>query len=200
MAYRLAGTYFESCNCDVACPCGASNLALPATNERCNVLLAFHVDEGEIDGVDVANRTVAMLADTPGQMSDGGWRVGVFLDDASEEPQREALLGVFSGAQGGPPAMFAPLIGEMLGVEVAPIDYVDDGRRHRLRIGDAVDLEIEDFAAAAEGEVMQLHGIGHPAGSTLALAQTRRGGIRAFGLDVDNAGKNGHSAPFAWQV
>jgi hypothetical protein len=200
MAYRLAGTYFESCNCDVACPCGASNLALPATNERCNVLLAFHVDEGEIDGVDVANRTVAMLADTPGQMSDGGWRVGVFLDDASEEPQREALLGVFSGAQGGPPAMFAPLIGEMLGVEVAPIDYVDDGRRHRLRIGDAVDLEIEDFAAAAEGEVMQLHGIGHPAGSTLALAQTRRGGIRAFGLDVDNAGKNGHSAPFAWQA
>jgi len=200
MAYRLAGTYFESCNCDVACPCGASNLALPATNERCNVLLAFHVDEGEIDGVDVANRTVAMLADTPGQMSDRGWRVGVFLDDASEEPQGEALLGVFSGAQGGPPAMFAPLIGEMLGVEVAPIDYVDDGRRHRLRIGDAVDLEIEDFAAAAEGEVMQLHGIGHPAGSTLALAQTRRGGIRAFGLDVDNAGKNGHSAPFAWQV
>jgi hypothetical protein len=200
MAYRLAGTYFESCNCDVACPCGASNLALPATNERCNVLLAFHVDEGEIDGVDVANRTVAMLADTPGQMSDGGWRVGVFLDDASEEPQREALLGVFSGAQGGPPAMFAPLIGEMLGVEVAPIDYVDDGRRHRLRIGDAVDLEIEDFAAAAEGEVMQLHGIGHPAGSTLAIAQTRRGGIRAFGLDVDNAGKNGHSAPFAWQA
>jgi hypothetical protein len=200
MAYRLAGTYFESCNCDVACPCGASNLALPATNERCNVLLAFHVDEGEIDGVDVANRTVAMVADTPGQMSDGGWRVGVFLDDASEEPQREALLGVFSGAQGGPPAMFAPLIGEMLGVEVAPIDYVDDGRRHRLRIGDAVDLEVEDFAAAAEGEVMQLHGIGHPAGSTLALAQTRRGGIRAFGLDVDNAGKNGHSAPFAWQA
>jgi hypothetical protein len=200
MAYRLAGTYFESRNCDVACPCGASNLALPATNERCNVLLAFHVDEGEIDGVDVANRTVAMLADTPGQMSDGGWRVGVFLDDASEEPQREALLGVFSGAQGGPPAMFAPLIGEMLGVEVARMDYADDGRRHRLRIGDAVDLEIEDFAAAAEGEVMQLHGIGHPAGSTLALAQTRRGGIRAFGLDVDNAGKNGHSAPFAWQA
>jgi len=40
MAYQLRGTYFESCNCDVACPCGASNLRLPATNERCTVLLA----------------------------------------------------------------------------------------------------------------------------------------------------------------
>ena len=29
MGYRIEGTYFENCNCDVACPCGASNLVLP---------------------------------------------------------------------------------------------------------------------------------------------------------------------------
>src|SRR3970282_2168857 len=31
VAYRLDGTYFENCNCEVACPCSASNLALPAS-------------------------------------------------------------------------------------------------------------------------------------------------------------------------
>ncbi len=200
MAYRLAGTYFESCNCDVACPCGASNLVLPATNERCNVLLAFHVEEGEIDGVAIEDATVAMVADTPGQMTDGGWRVGVLLDERASDTQREALTSVFSGAQGGPPAMFAGLMGEMLGVEVVPMEYADDGRRHTLRIGDRVDLEIEDFAGAEEGSVMTLDGIGHPANSTLAIAQTRRGTIRVFGLEIDNAGRNGHSAPFAWQA
>lgn len=200
MAYRLAGTYFESCNCDVACPCGASNLVLPATNERCNVLLAFHVEEGEIDGVAIEDATVAMVADTPGQMTDGGWRVGVLLDERASDAQREALTSVFSGAQGGPPAMFAGLMGEMLGVEVVPMEYADDGRRHTLRIGDRVDLEIEDFAGAEEGSVMTLDGIGHPANSTLAIAQTRRGTIRVFGLEIDNAGRNGHSAPFAWQA
>jgi hypothetical protein len=200
MSYRMAGTYLESCNCDVACPCGASNLLLPATNERCEVLLAFHVEDGDVDGVDVGDTTVAMLADTPGQMTDGGWRVGVLLDERTSEEQRDALVSVFSGAQGGPPALFAALLGEMLGVEVAPIEFADDGRRHRVRIGDAVDIEIEDFAAAAEGEVMTLNGIGHPANSTLALAHGLRSRIQAFGLDIDNAGKNAHSAPFSWQA
>jgi hypothetical protein len=200
MSYRMTGTYFESCNCDVACPCGASNLLLPATNDRCDVLLAFHVEDGEVDGVDVGGTTVAMLADTPGQMSDGGWRVGLFLDEAADDGQREALTAVFSGQQGGPAALFGPLIGELLGIEVAPIEFADDGRRHRVRIGDAVDIEVEDFAAAEDGAVMTLHGIGHPANTTLALAQGVRARIQAFGLDLDNTGKNAHSAPFAWQA
>jgi hypothetical protein len=199
MSYRMTGTYLESCSCEVACPCGASNLALPATYERCRVLLAFHIDDGEVDGVDVGGTTVAMLADTPAQMSDGGWRVGLFLDDATSAEQRERLQGVFSGALGGPPAMFSQLAGEMLGVEVAPIEYADDGRRHSVRIGEAVDIEVEDFAGAEEGSVMTLNGIGHPAGSTLALARGTRARISAFGLDVDNVGKNAHSAPFSWQ-
>jgi hypothetical protein len=200
MSYRMTGTYLESCNCDVACPCGASNLLLPATNERCQVLLAFHVEDGEVDGVDVGGTTVGLLADTPGQMTDGGWRVGVFLDEAASDEQREALTAVFSGQQGGPAGLFAPLIGEMLGIEVVPIEFADDGRRHSVRIGDGIEIEIEDFAAAEEGQVMTLNGIGHPAGTTLALAQGVRSHIQAFGLDIDNTGKNAHSAPFAWQA
>jgi hypothetical protein len=200
MSYRMTGTYLESCNCDVACPCGASNLLLPATNERCQVLLAFHVEDGDVDGVDVGGTTVGLLADTPGQMTDGGWRVGVFMDEAASEEQREALTGVFSGQQGGPAGLFAPLIGEMLGIEVVPIEFADDGRRHSVRIGEGIDIEIENFPAVEEGQVMTLDGIGHPAGPTLAMAQGVRARIQAFGLDIDNTGKNGHSAPFAWQA
>ena len=42
-------------------------------------------------------------------------------------------------------AGLAPLVGEMLGVERAPIEVVDDGLRHSVRIGDAIDFEIEDI-------------------------------------------------------
>src|SRR5581483_4628861 len=76
MAWSLEGSYFESCNCDVLCPCGASFFALPADNERCNVTLVFHVDRGDVDGVDVSGLTWAIVADTPGKMADGNWRVG----------------------------------------------------------------------------------------------------------------------------
>jgi hypothetical protein len=199
VAYRLRGTYFENCNCDFACPCSSSNLAAPATYDRCRVLLVFHVGEGQVDGVDVSGTSVAMIADTPKQMTDGGWRVGVFVDAGGSDEQREKLLAVFSGAQGGPPAMFGPLMGEMLGVEVAPIEYVDDGRRHSVRIGDAVDIEIEDFAGAEDGTVITLNGLAHPVGSTLALSRATRSKVDAFGLELDMTGQNGHSAPFSWQ-
>lgn len=198
MAYRVRGTYFENCSCDVACPCGASNLTAPATYDRCHVVLAFHVDEGEVDGVDVSDKSVAMFADTPKQMTDGGWRVGVFVDAAASDEQREKLLAVFSGEQGGAPAMFAPLMGEMLGMEVAPIDFKDDGRKHSIRIGDAIDIEVEDFAGVDGEGPTTLGNVGHPANSTLAFARATRSKISAWGFDLDLTGRNGHSAAFAW--
>ena len=42
-------------------------------------------------------------------------------------------------------AGLAPLISEMLGMESATIEYLDDGRRHSLQVGDLIDIEIEDF-------------------------------------------------------
>ena len=53
MPWHVEGTYFENCNCDMVCPCSTSGLTAPADNERCNVALAFHVETGEVNGVDV---------------------------------------------------------------------------------------------------------------------------------------------------
>jgi hypothetical protein len=198
MAYRVEGSYFENCSCEVACPCGVSNLALPATYERCDFLMVFQVDEGDVDGVDVGGKTVAVFGDTPALMVEGNWRVGLLIEEDTSEDQRQALTSVFSGKQGGPPEIIGGLQGEMLGVEYAPIAVKEDGRKHSVKIGDAVDVEVEDFAAAAEGEVMKLDGIGHPANTVLNLAQATRSKINVFGFELDLAGRNGHSAPFSW--
>ncbi len=173
---------------------------MPADNDRCRVVLAFHVDSGEVDGVDVSGLSVAVLADTPPVMADGDWRVGLFMDEAASREQAEKLGAVFSGELGGPMELLAPLIGEILGVETAPIEYVDDGRRHRLRIGDFVEMEIEDFVPPQipEGEVSKVTGVLHPANSTLTIARATNSRVKAFGLEFSNAGKNGHSAPFSW--
>ena len=200
MAWRLEGTYFENCNCDMVCPCTTSSLTMPADVERCRVTLVFHIDSGEVEGVDVSNLTVAMLADTPQLMSDGNWRVGMFMDEAASQEQAEKLGAVFSGELGGPPALEAALVGEMMGMEVAPIEYVDEGRRHRVRIGELAQIEIEDFVAPQqpEGEVYKLTGLFHPVNSTLTIAKAITARINAFGLELSNDGKNGHWAPFSW--
>src|SRR5215210_8032105 len=125
MAWRLEGTYIENCNCDVVCSYGASGFAVPAGYDRCYALLAWHIDSGEVDGTDVSDRSVVLLLDSPRQMSEGNWRVGMFMDDRAGDEQAEKLGGIFSGQMGGPLANVVPLISEMLGMEVASIN---DGR------------------------------------------------------------------------
>src|ERR687883_15389 len=138
MAWNLTGSYFETCSCELMCPCNLS-MDHGATYDFCRVTLVFDIREGEIEGTDVAGCTVAAIADTPKVMTEGNWKLGVFVDDGASDEQADKLVQVFSGQLGGPMAGLAPLIGEMRGVERARIEVRHDGRRHSVRIGDAID-------------------------------------------------------------
>ena len=61
MTWHVEGTYFENCSCDMVCPRTTSGLSEPADYERCQVVLAFHVDSGEVEGVDVSGLSVAVV-------------------------------------------------------------------------------------------------------------------------------------------
>jgi hypothetical protein len=198
MAWRIAGSYFETCSCDVVCPCTAS-LSLGATRDRCMVTLVFNVHEGDVEGVDVGGLTVAAVADTPKVMTDGNWRLGVFIDAAATDAQAEKLGAVFSGALGGPMEALGPLIGEQLGVRRAEIEVHEDGLSHSIRIGDEVDFEIEDIVpfGVESGQPVRLSGVFHPAGSELTVAHATRSNIDAFGISY--LGRSAFStSQFAW--
>jgi hypothetical protein len=132
-------------------------------------------------------------------MSEGNWRLGVVIDAAASAEQAEKLGAVFSGAVGGPMEALGPLIGENLGVERLPIEVHEDGLKHSIRIGDAVDFEIEDVVpfGAESGEPARLTGIFHPAGPELTISRATRSSIDAFGIQYE--AKAAFSASeFAW--
>jgi hypothetical protein len=198
MSWKLEGSYFETCSCDVICPCTAS-LSFGATNDRCNVVLVFHISDGEVEGTDVGGLTVAAVVDTPKVMSDGSWRLGVLIDDAASDEQAEKIGAVFSGELGGPMEALGPLVSENLGAERAPIEVREDDLRHSIRIRDAIDFEIEDIVPFGKenGEPARLTGIFHPAGSELNVAHATRSQIDAFGISYE--GKAGFSSSqFSW--
>src|SRR5260221_7329343 len=186
MSWKLEGSYFETCSCDVVCPCTAS-LALGAAHDRCKVVLVFNVSNGDVEGVDVGGLTVAAVADSPKVMTDGNWRLGVFIDAAASDEQAVKLGAVFSGALGGPMEALGPLVGENLGLERAQMEVRENGLRHSIRIGDAVDFEIEDVVpfGVETGEPARLSGIFHPAGSELTVAHATRSKIDAFGIKYE---------------
>lgn len=200
MAWQLEGTYIENCTCDVVCPCGASGFSAPADTERCNAVLAWHIESGEVDGTDVSDRSVVLVLDAPRQMSDGNWRVGMFMDERANTEQADKLGAIFSGQMGGPLANVVPLISENLGMEAASIEHVDDGRRHRVKVGDAIEVEIEDVVSPfdPDGPPPKLTETKHPANSELTPARTLSARVHGLGIDYSADGKSGFSTPFSW--
>ena len=198
MSWSLKGSYVETCSCDLICPCNAS-FAHGATYDFCRVTLVFSIGEGEVDGTDIGGLKVALIADTPKVMTEGNWRLGVFVDERATDEQLDKLVQVFGGQLGGPMAGLAPLVGEMLGIERAAIEVRDDGLRHSVRVGDTIDFEVEDIVpfGVETGEPVRLQGLFHPVASDLTIAEARRSRINAFGIEYE--GKSGLStSEFSW--
>ncbi len=198
MSWRIKGSYAETCSCELMCPCNMS-LDHGATYDYCRVVLVFNIRDGEIEGTDVSGLTVAAIADTPKVMTDGNWRLGMFIDENANDEQADKLGQVFGGQLGGPMAALGPLVGEVLGVERVPIVVEDDGLRHSVRIGDTVDFEIEDIVPFGKenGEPVKFDGMFHPVAPDLTMAEAKRTSINAFGIAFD--GKSGLStSEFSW--
>jgi hypothetical protein len=180
------------------CPCNLS-FDHGATYDFCRATLAFNIREGSVDGTDIAGRKLVLIADTPKVMTDGNWRVGLYIDDGATDEQFDKLLQVFSGQLGGPMAGLAPLIGEMLGAQRAAIDLEDDGLLHSVRVDDVIDFQIQDIVpfGVETGEPVKFSGMFHPAGSDLTMAEAKRSKISAFGIEYE--GKTGLSTSnFSW--
>ena len=198
MAWNLKGTYFETCSCDLMCPCNMS-FDHGATYDYCRVTLVFNITEGEIEGTDVGGLKVAAIADTPKVMTEGNWKLGMFIDEQSTDEQMEKLTAVFGGQKGGPMEGIVPFVGEMLGVERAAIEIVEEGLNHSVRIGSAVDFEIEDIVpfGIETGEPVRITGMFHPVASEFNAAEAKRSNIDAFGISYE--GKTGIStSEFSW--
>ena len=197
MAWSIEGTYFETCSCELMCPCNMS-FDHGATYDYCRVVLVFNIKKGEVEGTDVGGISVAVVAESPKVMTEGNWKVGMFVDDGASDEQMEKLAGVFGGQKGGPMEGLAPLIGEFLGVERAKFEVSEDGLRHSAKIGDAIDFEIEDIVpfGVETGQPVRLVGVFHPVASELTAAEAQRSQIDAFGIAYE--GKTGLSSKFAW--
>jgi hypothetical protein len=198
MAWNLRGNYVETCSCELMCPCNLS-FDHGATYDFCRATLAFEIREGDVEGTDIGDLNLVAIIDTPKVMTDGNWKLGVFVDERASDEQMDKLVKVFTGQLGGPMAGIAPLVGEVLGVERAPIEVLHDGLRHSVRIGDAVDFEVQEIVpfGVETGQPVRFDGMFHPVGSDLTMAEATRSSINGFGIEYE--GKTGLSkSEFAW--
>jgi hypothetical protein len=116
--YRLEGQEVEACDCSSICPCVFGE---EPEHGSCLGVLARHITEGEIGGVDVGGLTWLEVFQSPGHQLKGGTTKLVFVDREASLDQLSALRDAFQGRMGGPLEELAKLTGEWLGFEQADV-------------------------------------------------------------------------------
>jgi hypothetical protein len=195
--WRIDGEYFESCNCELLCPCLLSHAQARPTEGHCDVVLAIHVKQGNYGTVDISGLNAVQAMMTPGAMSKGNGTLAVYVDSRANETQRAALEAIFTGAAGGPPALFGPMISTKLPTQAAPIEFKSDGKTWRLSIPGITDVTVEGVTGAGNQNVW-LDNVGHPFSRRLAAAKATSSHYKDHSLAFDNSGRNGHFSAINW--
>ncbi|HUR17494.1 MAG TPA: DUF1326 domain-containing protein [Acidimicrobiales bacterium] len=112
MAWTLKGTWYESCSCELFCPCNLGP-AKP-TQEWCSGLFAFAVDSGESNGVDLGGTRFALHAELPGDFFGGIDRALIYLNESTSSEQQGELEAIVQGKRGGVWEGIAGMIREFL--------------------------------------------------------------------------------------
>lgn len=133
MSYTMQGLFLEACNCYVTCPCWFDEG--PHDNE-CTGLIAWHVDKGTINEVDVSNLTVVSVSHHEGHRNSGGQQVVLLIEQDASDEQAGALGTAFLGRAGGPLEELQQLAGPEPSVQRAPIQYAHDGKITTVTVGE----------------------------------------------------------------
>jgi hypothetical protein len=188
--YSLQGTLTEACSCNVLCPCWIGE---DPDGGECFAIVAWHIDSGQVTGIDVSGRSLVAVAHIPGNILAGNWELVLLVDEHTNPEQRDALVKVFSGQLGGPLADFAQLIGTLKGVERVPISQQVRGGTGTLSIPGIVEAELEPYRSPL-GDVTTLRDSifstvpGSPA--WVSKATRHRVNLPQYGMSWEYEGRN----------
>ena len=194
--WSLTGTYFETCNCDVGCPCVFGSAP---TEGFCNAIVAWHISKGAFGDVELDGLNVALLVDADGNMVQNKWKAAAYIDDKASEAQRDALRTIFSGQAGGHPAILASFIGEHLGTKSVRMEYQGSGRNQSLKIPGIVDAEL-DIVEGQDGNPITIsnHPVCIAPGVPASVALSRHFRLSDYGYDWKLSGRNGYTSAFTY--
>lgn len=196
LPWRLEGDYFEACNCAVACPCVWFNA--PSEGD-CKLLVAWHVERGRCDGILMDGLNVVLACFAPGHMKEGNWQAALYVDERASDPQADALVRIFSGQEGGHPAVLTSFVGAVLGIKRVPMTFEAFGKERRLTLADLGGMHIRAIDGIAGGEATIANPPlcvvpSHP--SVVAKSEAYR--YQDYGFSWEFSGRNGYFSPFEY--
>ncbi|MEU2944688.1 DUF1326 domain-containing protein [Nocardiopsis alba] len=204
--WHLRGDWFDVCSCGLPCPC---TFAQAPTHGSCLFTLVWHIEEGRYRNTDLGGLGVVAVGEFEGNMwiGDPGamMRLMFYIDSAADPDQRHALERLFTGKEGGWPGRFGSLIGELRGIEYAPVRFhaAHDLARWEAEIPGRVKVGAKALTGPTADPDRRVQLINAP-GSEVGPGQVATWGVveddHATGFDFSRPYRGGSSKhfPFDW--
>ena len=133
--WSIAGSYYETCNCQAVCPCRRLN-GTPggdSTYGLCQFILSWQIAKGEAQGTDLSGRQVVMAGFYDDAVPDRPWTIKLFIDETAGADQFRQIERIFLGRAGGN-MPFTSNIATILEVERARLALGHEPGRETIRI------------------------------------------------------------------
>lgn len=197
--WRIAGPYFESCNCDAICPCRRIG-GKPGSRAQfrfCKFALGWSVAVGQHGPDDLAGRRVVMVGYWDEDEKGAPWRVGVYVDQDATPEQRDVLAGIVTGRLGGSPSHhYGTCITDVLFVESRAIRLIHEPRgKQRLEVAGRVDVAAREPYDTTLTVSCGIPGHDQP-GYEVVVDHLR---VQGHGLDFDFVGNCGYVATYDYR-
>ena len=143
--WRLVGTYLESCNCEVICPCRrvAGRADGRPTYGACEGALSWAISHGYVGDVSLDGLAVVLAFAYDTSEPGSPWDFTLYLDERADDRQQATLEAVFTGRLGGPPMTQFPWAfkaSRRFATRSVPIEVDHLARRGWFRAGSYVSV------------------------------------------------------------
>jgi hypothetical protein len=145
----MRGDVMEACSCATTCPC---NFGSDPTPLPCEVVIGWRIEDGNYGTTRLDGLSVVLYGRIPGNVFQGNWTVGVYLDQRASQPQAQALGDIFAGNAGGWPAMLSSLIGNLLPPKQVAIQFETVDGEHRITVPGLLEVGSERMPNPLPGQ------------------------------------------------
>ncbi len=157
----IEADYLQACNCDYGCPC---EFSAPPTRGFCEGMGAWRINKGSFGDVILDGLGFAFAARWPKAIHEGNGTVQLFFDERANPQQRDALLQIASGQQGGLPfEIIVTTFSKIQEPMFVPLQFNLNGRNSSVRVGSSMDVATEPIKNPVTGDAESVsidHGTG----------------------------------------
>ena len=194
--WHLRGHMVGACSCDWGCPC---NFNARPTNGWCQGTYAWQIEDGKFGEINLTGLHFIWSGESPGPIHEGHVTTQVVIDSKANSQQREALLRLFHGKDGGPFAIFAAITETVLEPIFAPFEASMYGLESRVSVPGVLEIALTTIKNPVTGEPEKVSLV-KPTGFTSESADLGTTTTYRFtgGFQHNHPGKYAEFAPFEY--